>query len=430
MTRLVKEQKIKCINSYLFMDAIGFVAIFALVGQLCGYGFNSAQLLIFNDVFISPFSTKIVLVLLGLVVVLLSSKARVVKVIFIPTIILFFYLLVLAVACFLSGKDPYYMIVGFNDYYSMFFIFMAAYQMRGYASDVLLARIIGYIGLPAISLGMLQFFFSLPFPSPQPDAPILFFSSVRAYSFFGEPAQYSIFLLFVFSFFGSMLLRYHRQGARRGHAILVFLYLIITVIAAYTTLTRSLLLAVCAATFTLVIINIKFSYKYAIVYVLPFFYLLLIIFLLFNAHDISRIFSDSLTSGRSVSLRFEEWHYYSKMLFGSTNVFFAGNGIVQGNQTSGPLNAVIPIDNTFLGVAINIGLVGLFLFLLVMCGIWVFLVNEAKIKGGHAIESALVFFSTWPVYAVIGNLLYLYPLCLLIYLIGDRESNATIRSPL
>jgi hypothetical protein len=403
------------------MDAIGLVAIFALVGELCGYGFKSAQLFIFNDVFMSPFSTKIVLALLGLVVVLLSSKVKIVRLVFIPTIILFVYLLFLITVYILSGKDPYYLIVGFNVYYSMSFLFLVAYQLRGYVSTNLLAVIIACISVPAIGLGMLQFFLHLPFPSPQPDAPINFFSFMRAYSFFGQPAQYSIFLLFIFSLFGSMLLHHQNQGTMHRHSILIFTFIVIIVTAAFTTLTRSLLLAIAVATITLIIINIRFRYKYIVVYSLPFIYLFMIIFVLYYAHDISSLLSGSLTSSRSTSIRYEEWHYYANMLLRSPNVFFMGNGIVQGNQASGALNATIPIDNSFFGVAINIGFIGLVFYLLVFGGMWVFLVNEAKIKSSIAIESALVFFSTCPIYAVIGNILYLYPLCVLIYLIGDRE---------
>ena len=84
---------------------------------------------------------------------------------------------------------------------------------------------------------------------------------------------------------------------------------------------------------------------------------------MYYAHDISNIFSDPLTSSKSVSIRYEEWHYYANMLFRSPNVFFMGNGIVQGNHAAGSLNAAIPIDNSFLGVAINIGFVGLFIYL-------------------------------------------------------------------
>ena len=408
-------------TSYLFMNVIGLIAISALVGQLCGYGLESVQLSIFNDILLYPFATKIVLLLLGLVVVLLNAKVKIVRVVFIPTILLFIYLSFLAVMYFSSGKDPYYLIVGFNVYYSMSFLFLVAYQLRGFVSTYLLSIIIVCIGVPAIVLGMLQFFLHLPFPSPQPNAPILFFSFLRAYSFFGQPAQYSIFLLFIFAFFGSMLLRHHNQGATHGHSILIFTFMVIIVIAAYTTLTRSLLLAMVVATITLVITNFRFRNKYIIVYSLPFIYLFIIVFALYYAHDISNIFSDPLTSSKSVSIRYEEWHYYANMLFRSPNVFFMGNGIVQGNHAAGSLNAAIPIDNSFLGVAINIGFVGLFIYLSVFGGMWIFLVNEAKNKSSISIESALVFFSTWPIYAIIGNILYLYPLCVLIYLVGDRE---------
>ncbi len=422
MLSLASGQKMKHIisrSSHLFMDAIGVIAICALFGQLCGYGLESVQSAIFNEVFLSSFVTKIVLALLGLVVVFLSSKVKIVRLVFIPTSILFFYLLFLITVYLLSGKDPYYLIVGFNVYYSMFFIFLVAYQLRGYLSTNLLALIIISISVPAIGLGMFQFFSHIPFPSPQPDAPIQFFSLVRAYSFFGQPAQYSIFLLFIFSFFLPILLRHLNHGTMHRYSVSIFIVIIVA--AAYTTLTRSLLLAIAVATVTSIVINIRFRYKHIVVYSLPFIYLFMIIFILYYAHDISSMFHDSLTSGKSTSIRFEEWHYYANMLFRSPNVFFMGNGIVQGNQTAGPLNATIPIDNSFIAVAINSGFFGLFFYLLVLVGVWIFLVNEAKTKSSTSIDSALVFFSTWPIYATIGNILYYYPLCLLIYLIGDRE---------
>ena len=403
-------------SSRLVIDAIGLAAIFSLIAQMCGYGFESMQFAIFNKVFFTTLLAKLFLTVLAVVVIIHRTKINIVWPLFIRLVGLFLYILFLVIQHSLSSNSFYHLVVGFNEYYSLFFIFPLVYQLRGYVSTKSLTFVLVGIGVPAICLGMFQYFTHIIFPLPQPGNSVDFFSRIRAYSFFGQPLQYSIFLLFIFSLCSVMLIRC-------SNAIRIFIIIAISIIifAAYTTLARSLFVALTGAAVTSIVIKLKFPFKRAIIYNLPLMYFIFIILLLYYSNDISRIFSGSLTSSLSVSIRYDEWIYYLRMLLKSPSVFFLGNGIVQGNETAGSLNSTLPIDNSFLGVTLNIGVIGLFLYLFMLSSMWNFIVQEYEKNDSIMVESALVFFSTWPIYAVTSNILYLYPLCVLIYFIGARN---------
>jgi len=113
--------------------------------------------------------------------------------------------------------------------------------------------------------------------------------------------------------------------------------------------------------------------------------------------------ADGVFSAGSLDIRHEAWDYWLNVWFGhdwSTALF--GDAVVQ--RDSGRLlsESTILIDNVFIAVGVQVGLVGVVVWIAVMWAVWRFLLNEAVRRDDALTWAIAAVWATWPLSLMFG----------------------------
>lgn len=323
--------------------------------------------------------------------------------------------------CFSLGEyPPDYLLLSYNAYY-MFLLLLPFTTYLDFSSRHFI-RLILVVAIPILCIGFAQYFLGAPLLSTTSNDGYFsvsaweYYDKVRSFSLFSSGLQYGYFLSFlapILVFFCWKTTGVNRFFSFLGLAVLSF--------ACFTTLTRNIYIQF-TFTVTTALLLLALSRRSGasvfqkILPLLPFFYGLIAtasvflgrLLLLVNAKD-SIILQDE-----SLLMRFVNWDKYYRLLTesGLQKLLF-GVGIVSGSRVF--LEDEIVIDNTFLAVALHIGLVGLALWLFLMWRLWRWVLASAGQRTNNiALIAIASYWSTWISSGIFNTTFILYQILALL----------------
>jgi hypothetical protein len=133
-----------------------------------------------------------------------------------------------------------------------------------------------------------------------------------------------------------------------------------------------------------------------------------------------------VSSTASFSERIVEWNYYLTILRStSISQLLFGMGFVQ-NSKAGSVNVSMYIDNIYLAVALDIGLIGLILYLVFAWFLWTEIRRKAESRTSYLQTALAATFSTFFLVGVFTNVTSIMCGYFLLYAISDaHETPAT-----
>jgi len=316
---------------------------------------------------------------------------------------------------FLEEYPLNYLLLSYNNYYYFIIIFPLIACLSVNTKTFTKTFII--VSIPILALGFAQYFTSSPVvPVSSSDGSFVvsawgYYNKVRAFSLFSSGLQFGYFL----SLLGALMMFYilKRNGRVRILALLMFT---VSTFACYSTLTRNIYIQyffTVATSILLVLYQKKPSYATTtLLKLIPFLYGLIAslatmvtsIFILPKASTSVYLMDESLY------IRLLSWAYYFQLWTGNgLKKLLFGVGLISGSRVF--LTEEVVIDNSFLAIAVHIGLVGLLLWLVIMWGFWKWLLDISRIdKNNAAVFAIASYWSTWISGQLFASGLTLYPL--------------------
>lgn len=268
-----------------------------------------------------------------------------------------------------------------------------------------------WVSVPLIVLGILQYLLEAPLldtgnPSDKFNAmSYVFGEKIRAFSLFSSSREYGYFLNIILA---SLLVMDGENRPSQLKVIVRILFIAIVVVAIYTTLTRTAYLQ--AALIIAAYILLKFfSSSGALFRVLPWVYAGVAIFIAYIStygHGQDHLIANAtaveqrLLSTDSMQERVYYWSSHVKWAIDQdlSKIVF-GSGIVQSNAEI--YSESLIIDNTYIALLLNSGLIGLSCWIIFMNSLWRQLCKECKYDRG--LHGALLFLSTWSAMSVFSS---------------------------
>ncbi len=320
------------------------------------------------------------------------------------------------------GEYPLnYLLLSYNNYYYFIIIFPFVAGMS--VNPKFFTRLMTFIGLPLIAVGMAQYVSSSPLlPVSSADGYFMvsawsYYDKVRAFSLFSSGLQYGYFL----SLFAGFAM-FHVIRKRRAERFLALVLLVVISFACYTTFTRNIYIQfVFTVVFSLLLAAYHKSgsrYLGFLAMIMPVIYgVLAALATVYTQSTLLLKLSDSvLLNDESLIMRYSGWANYFNMWTGSDlKTLLFGTGLVSGSRIF--LAEEVVIDNSFLAVGLHLGVVGLIIWLVIMWQFWIWLlrITRADLHNG-AIYAITSFWSTWISGELFSTGLNYYPLLTLMAL--------------
>jgi hypothetical protein len=296
--------------------------------------------------------------------------------------------------------------------------------------------------IPIVILGFAQHYLSDPIlPTTFKTDPGLLINSwqyygdkVRAFSLFTSGLSYGRFLslltsILIFKFF------YCKKNTLKGFILLIFFVLIW---ATYTTLTRNIYLEsfqVIVCSLVMLLAVKRYSNKSLVsIHFLKFLPiingLLSLGSVLYAYFLIGFSRNDSLLNSESIAERFGAWPRFLSTWDSSSLIEqLFGVGIAQ-EVTTDYVGSVL-IDNNYVALLLNIGVIGLILWILLMWNLWSWMFNQL-VKNPRFLNpvhfAVIVFWCTWISSGLYTISLSLYPLFLMLVLSWRHEKHQNMYS--
>jgi hypothetical protein len=247
-------------------------------------------------------------------------------------------------------------------------------------------------GIIAISIGIYQQLngysgFMLEYVKEVGSSNYLFFGMIRPISIFTEISTYGFFLAFAS---GMALWAYIKERRLFYRIILSCLFTILGLLE-YFTFTRTTYLIF----IVIVVFIIAFSILRRILVYAPLFAFLAGVAIYFGAPLISGLTEgliNHVASDQSVYIRYDEAIQFIHIIFKNPYYMLFGPGI----NASYLINKKVYIDNTYLTVLVQSGLVGLFLYTGAFCALWLKLFRLARAEPTPLRVAIAAFFGAWP----------------------------------
>lgn len=325
--------------------------------------------------------------------------------------------------CLSLGEYPAsYLLLSYNAYYM--FLFLLPFTTYLEFSSRQFTRLMLVVSIPLIGIGFAQYFLGSPLlPTSSNDGYFYvlaweYYENVRSFSLFSSGLQYGYFL----SFLAPILVFFcwKTVGVNRFFS---FIGLVILSFACFTTFTRNIYIQFTFSVTTAMLLLALSRRSGASAYqnglpLLPFIYGLIAtatvflgqLFRLASAKD-SIILQDE-----SLLIRFVNWEKYYRLITesGLQKLLF-GVGLISGSRVF--IEDEVMIDNSFLAVALHIGLVGLLLWFLIMWRLWKWLLHISRIdKNNAAVFAITSYWSTWISGQLFNSGLNIYPLLAMVAL--------------
>jgi hypothetical protein len=292
-----------------------------------------------------------------------------------------------------------YILFGYNAYF-FFLVAIGLFALTGQTlRESALARSTLLIFLPLGMLGVAQHITGLPLlPVVAGDElygyaamSYTFFGQMRAFSLFADPWEFGTFVSLVACITLSQSL--FSRGRRRFFWFAAFAA---TQLAIYCTLTRMIYVEALLGSASVVLIWRACSVRWSGLSLkwLPIAYGVFTTIFAFYVGPVIGSVSGSLTNSDSLIDRLYTWsRYFHIWTSGSLGRFLFGTGMIQNGRFAFSRDMVI--DNTSLGIAIQIGFVGLVLWVYLMWRIWRYLLAETLCLPSALRVGFTGFFSTW-----------------------------------
>lgn len=303
-----------------------------------------------------------------------------------------------------SGLPLPQVAMGFNKYFLYFAVIPLAVLLRPGLDDRRMGTRLLWMLVPLAGLGLAQFLLNDPilpiasedgkFEIPAPD----FFGQIRAFSLFRGVLDCGQGM----AFFGGLLLA--RLLAHPRRAIWNFLLLLATAACVVVTFRRGAYLEFGATAVAAVAI----SRRWSLAGWLPWIFGGAAVALAIVGTMISATNSQGVFSSETLSERHEAWNIALEMwLHREDASLWFGTGLA---QVDSPDIEPFLVDNGFLSVAAELGLVGLALWCWLMHALWRDVLAMAWSTRGSLAIGAAALLSTWMMRNVFDPMFSLYPL--------------------
>lgn len=292
-----------------------------------------------------------------------------------------------------------YVLFGYNAYY-FFLAALGVFSLTGRTlRESTLAKAIFWMFLPLGVLGIAQHATGLPLlPVMAGDGAygyqatsFTFFGEMRAFSLFADAWEFGVFASLV----GCISLSRALFSRGRGRYAWTGAFLFAGG-AAYCTLTRMIYLEFllgCISVF-LIWLPCRVGREGSSIKWLPIAYGICAVLIVLYLGRVVGGQSGSLNDIESLVGRQLQWsRYLHAWTDGSFARFLFGTGVIQ--NTRFEFSHEVVIDNTYLGVATEVGFIGLVLWLYLMWRIWLYLVHETLRIPTEMRVALAAFFSTW-----------------------------------
>jgi hypothetical protein len=328
------------------------------------------------------------------------------------------------------GFPADYVLFSYNAYYFAILLIPLFFYFRETLSESLITTTMLVFFVPLSLLGLAQSYVNsplLPTSSPNDYLQVMswdFIGTVRAFSLFSSPAAFGHFLALMAGLGAAFFLARNRS-TKKGLAI-AFLALV----AGFATLTRATELEIVGCMLT---VWMLYRFKHPrLLSALPVIYGVIGLFVAFVAPLLGTMYSDDLLSDASLLERYIGWARYGALWTGNgLPTFLFGAGLAQ-NDRFRPGEGVV-VDNSFIGVGVHIGAVGLIFWFLVTWVIWKYMLKEMQDAPSPVRAAAVGAYSVWLLISVFGINLF-SPLPFLLFLqtnrkYGTRKSAVGVISP-
>lgn len=297
---------------------------------------------------------------------------------------------------------------GYSQYYNYLLLPFLAWAVPGILDPYKMRLFLLILFLPLAALGVMQFVLSDPIlPTYSQDGGFAIF----AWRLRGETRAFSLFLhgsgFGHFSSFMLVLMLSTMLSTRKFVLHVVGIpYIVLAIICAYATLTRTVYLEIVAAVLALLVLRGLLRVTWVLRF-LPLLNLLLGLVVALWAPaivDFLGLGGDPLTSLKSWRIRREVWEMHlMNWVGGDVGSILFGLGITQRFSASAVTGEYFLIDNIFVATAIHIGAVGLLVWLICLWQMWRVVLGNA-LQQQNALHLAIAaVFSTWPLSLMFSN---------------------------
>ena len=323
------------------------------------------------------------------------------------------------------GYPADYVIFNYFAYYFPILLLPVMFYLRGILDE---SRIVHTLILFFIPLGLFGIAQNLsgsnllPTESPNGYLQVMssdFFGSVRAFSFFQSPSYFGHFTALVAGL--GMALWIERTPRRKPALVLILLALL----SGLSTMTRATQIEIACAMFTAWMLYRRPHHR-RLAAVLPIIYGfvgLIVAFvgpLLFGG-----LSGDNILSNWSIFGRYVAWEHYGRIWLGNgLPNFLFGAGIAQNDRFR--LGQDVLIDNSFLGVGVHIGVIGIAFWLAITWYLWNYMLQRSKERISPVRAGAAGAWSVW-LFTSVFNISLFYPLAFLVFMFTDAEPEARAR---
>jgi len=325
-----------------------------------------------------------------------------------------------------------YVLFGYDAYY-FFLAAIGVFSLTGRTlREGALAKATFWIFLPLGVLGIAQHVAGLPLlPVMVGDGAygytatsFTFFGEMRAFSLFADAWEFGVFASLVGCISLSQVL--FTRGGRRGAWAGAFVF---AGVAAYCTLTRMIYLEFLLGCVSVLLIWLacRSGREGSGIKWLPIAYGICAALIVVYAGHLVGNQSGSLNDVESLVGRQLQWsRYLHAWTAGSFERFLFGTGVIQNARFQFSRNVVI--DNTYLGVATEVGFVGLVLWLYLMWRIWLYLVHETVRIPSEVRVALAAFFSTWLATGMFAIVIGQFAVIIWLYLAASPCKPVVIKS--
>ncbi len=393
------------------LRALGELLFWAVILQLVAGLYLQSQLAVFGGRILVPNGAPkllLVVAILGLSgVALWMQRGRIaLRHCTLPACIFTCYLAVdLAWLIFASGLTPEAVLLGFNKYFLFFLAIPGAALLAPQLSSRQMNFRLMLLLLPLIAVALAQYI---------ADDPLLPTSSedeswkIPAAHFFGRTRAFSLFRGVLecgqgMAFFGALLVA-HACASRRRHVAWYVLLFALSAAACYATLRRGAYLEFGGAAAAAVAISFRWNFSRW----LPWAYLAFGIALASGGALFGPSQEEGVMSSGTLAERQEAWNSaLDKWLYRNDESLFLGTGMAQFDSDE---QQEVLVDNGFLAVAVQTGLIGLTLWIWVMQALWRDMLATAWRTGSTLAIAVAALLSTWMMRDMFDPLFATYPL--------------------
>jgi hypothetical protein len=312
-----------------------------------------------------------------------------------------------------------YILFSYNAYYFGILALPLYFYFRRTLHESLIVRTLLVFFVPLSLLGVAQNLSGrLLVPSDSPNGYLQvmswsFYDSVRAFSLFNSPSYFGHFIAIIGGL--GMAFWLGRIGNTVKRVVLVALVLL----AGYSTFTRATQLEIACTMFAVWLLYRRTNYR-RLLLALPVAYGVLGVFVAFVLPVwIESLSGENLLSNESLLGRYGLWVAYGgAWLNNGLSTFLLGAGVAQNDRL--PTSEGVLIDNSFLGIAMHTGAVGLLLWLAITWHVWRYLVEQCQERLSPVRAAATGACSVW-LFTSVFNTTIFYPLAFMLFLFTNMK---------